>query len=95
VRKTQKRGAGCQRVPLDEVVDYFERQNLDVEAVHEALDRLADVRPRQSQVITMLYFSNYTLKETAALLQVSERTVQNDERFARAWLYGQLAEKQP
>src|SRR5438105_6797361 len=40
-RKTQKRGGGFRRLPLDDAVDYLERQNLAVEAVHEALDRLA------------------------------------------------------
>jgi RNA polymerase sigma factor (TIGR02999 family) len=91
-RRSQKRGANRQRVRLDEVVDYFERQNLAVEAVHEALEQLAAVRPRQSQVLTLRYFFAYTVPETAALIQVSEKTVQNDERFARAWLRRKLVE---
>jgi RNA polymerase sigma-70 factor (ECF subfamily) len=45
------RGGG-RRVPFDAVVDYFERQGLDVVAVHEALDRLAEPACRQAQVMT-------------------------------------------
>ena len=44
------------RVPLDLVVDYFEEQGLDVVAVHEALDRLAELNERQGQVMTLRYF---------------------------------------
>jgi RNA polymerase sigma factor (TIGR02999 family) len=94
-RNSQKRGGGFRRVHLDEAVDYVERQNLAGEAVREALDRLAAIRPRQCQVITMRHFCLYTVPETAALLQVSEKTVRNDERFARAWLLRELAVTSP
>jgi RNA polymerase sigma factor (TIGR02999 family) len=94
-RHAQKRGAGYRRVALDDVVDYFERRDLPVEAVREALDRLAEIRPRQSQVVTLRHFFRYTAEETAALLEISGRTVRNDERFARAWLRGELAEAAP
>ena len=42
-RAADRRGGGRRRVPLDPVVDYFEEQGLDVVAVHEALDRLAEL----------------------------------------------------
>ena len=42
-RAADRRGGGRRRVPLDVVVDYFEEQGLDVVAVHEALDRLAEL----------------------------------------------------
>ena len=48
-RAADRRGGNRRRVPLDAAVDYFEGQGLDVVAVHEALDRLAEVdggRPR-------------------------------------------------
>ena len=41
-RAAGRHGGGRQRVPLDLVVDYFESQGLDIVAVHEALDRLAE-----------------------------------------------------
>lgn len=90
-RRAQKRGGGWRRVPLDDIVDDFDRRNLLVEGVRDALDRLAAVRPRPSQVMTMRHFGRYTVQETAALLEVSEKTVKNDERFARAWLHRELA----
>jgi RNA polymerase sigma factor (sigma-70 family) len=77
-------------VPLDMVVDYFEEQDLDVVAVHEALDRLAELNERQAQVMTLRYFGGMTIPEVAAALDVSVVTVERDWRLARAWLSGHL-----
>jgi RNA polymerase sigma factor (TIGR02999 family) len=89
-RGTDRRGGGRRRVPLDSVVDYFEEQGLDVVAVHEALDRLAELDGRQAQVMTLRYFGGMTVPEVAAALEVSVVTVERDWRLARAWLAGQL-----
>jgi RNA polymerase sigma factor (TIGR02999 family) len=89
-RGADRRGGGRRRVPLDAVVDYFEGQGLDIVAVHEALDRLADVDGRQAQVMTLRYFGGLTVQEVAAALGVSVVTVERDWRVARAWLAGQL-----
>jgi RNA polymerase sigma factor (TIGR02999 family) len=89
-RAAGRRGGGRRRVPLDAVADYFEGQGLDIVAVHEALDRLAEVDGRQAQVMTLRYFSGMTVAEVAEALGVSVATVEQDWRLARAWLVGQL-----
>jgi RNA polymerase sigma factor (TIGR02999 family) len=89
-RAADRRGGGRRRVPLDAVVDYFQGQGLDLVAVHEALDRLAERDPRQAQVMTLRYFGGMTVAEVAAALGVSVVTVERDWRLARAWLVGQL-----
>jgi RNA polymerase sigma-70 factor, ECF subfamily len=89
-RAAGRRGGGRRRVPLDAVVDYFEGQGLDVVAVHEALDRLAELDGRQAQVMTLRYFGGMTVPEVAEALGVSGVTVERDWRLARAWLSGQL-----
>jgi RNA polymerase sigma factor (TIGR02999 family) len=86
------RGGGWRRVPLDHVVDYFEGQGLDIIAVHEALDRLAELNERQGQVMTLRYFGGLTVPEVAAALEVSVVTVERDWRLARAWMRDQLGE---
>ncbi len=92
-RAAGRRGGGRRRrVPLDAVVDYFEGQGLDVVAVHEALDRLADLDGRQAQVMTLRYFGGMTVPEVAEALGVAVVTVERDWRLARAWLVGQLGE---
>jgi RNA polymerase sigma-70 factor, ECF subfamily len=89
-RGAGRRGGGRRRVPLDAVVDYFEGQGLELLAVHEALDRLAERDERQAQVMTLRYFGGMTVPEVAAALGVSVVTVERDWRLARAWLVGEL-----
>ena len=91
-RAADRRGTGWRRVSLDSVIDYFEVRNLDIVAVHEALDRLAVMNDRQSQVMTLRYFGGLTVPEIASALGVSVVTVERDWRLARAWLRGQLRE---
>jgi RNA polymerase sigma-70 factor, ECF subfamily len=89
-RRAVRHGGGRRRVALDLVADYFEEQGLDVVAIHEALDRLAELNERQSQVMTLRYFGGLSVHEVAAALGVSVVTVERDSRLARAWLGGQL-----
>jgi RNA polymerase sigma factor (sigma-70 family) len=63
---------------------------VDVIALHEALDRLAEWNARQSQIITLKYFGGLTMAEVARSLGVSLVTVERDWRLARAWLGSQL-----
>jgi RNA polymerase sigma factor (TIGR02999 family) len=92
-RATARRCGGRRRIPLDAVVDYFADQGLDLVAVHEALDRLAGLHGRQSQVVTLRYFGGMTVPEIAAVLEVSVGTVERDWRIARAWLSNVLREE--
>ncbi len=91
-RAARRHGGGHRRVPLDGVLDHFQEQGVDVIAVHEALDRLAEWDHRQSQVMTLRYFGGLTVPEVAEVLGVSVVTVERDWRLARAWLRGELRE---
>jgi RNA polymerase sigma factor (TIGR02999 family) len=91
-RAADKRGGGQEHVPLDEALDYFARQSLDVLAVHEALDELAGLHARQGQVVELRFFGGYTVEEIAGLLEVSLSTVESDFRKAAAFLRGRLIE---
>jgi RNA polymerase sigma factor (TIGR02999 family) len=90
-RGAAKRGGGWQRVPLDDLVGYFEERHLDVVAVREALQRLAAVSEQQSEVISLRFFYGFKVEEIAELLSVSKSTVEKDLRLAKAWLHSQLA----
>jgi len=89
-RAAGRRSGKWERVPLDLVVEYFESQDLDVSAVHEAIVRLTALNERQGQAITLRYFGGLTVPEVAQALGVSVVTVERDCRIARAWLHGQL-----
>ncbi len=69
---------------------FFAALDRDPEAwgafLDEALDRLAAMNERASQVIQYRFYSGLTLDETAEVLGVSVKTVQRDWLSARAWL---------
>jgi DNA-directed RNA polymerase specialized sigma24 family protein len=52
------------------------------------------VAPRAAQTVQLRFFAGLSLTETAALLDVTTRTVERDWQFARAWLYRELNENQ-
>jgi len=58
--------------------------------VHEALDRLAQIDPRKADVVKMRMFVGLEVQEIAAALNASEKTVQRDWTFAKAWLSREL-----
>jgi len=60
--------------------------------VHEALERLAEIDPRKAEVVKMRMFVGLEVQEIAAALNASEKTVQRDWTFAKAWLSRELKE---
>ncbi len=92
-----KRGGGAARVPLaDELVESErcigpETSGLDLLALDEALARLAAGFERAARVIELRFFGELSVAQTAHALSVSERTVELDWSFARAWLQRELS----
>lgn len=89
-RKAEKRGGGVMAVTLDEALDDGGSPAADVLALHDALDELAQVAPRQAAVVETRFFGGFDVTETARLLEISEVTVTRDWRTARAWLAHRL-----
>lgn len=89
-RNSIKRGSGVATVELREDL-WVSEINLDaVGELDEALKELEALEPRQSAILEQHYFGGLSLKESAASLDVSVRTVKRDLRAARAWLACQL-----
>lgn len=84
-----RRGGGLQRVSLEEDAAIAERGETLL-ALDEALERLAAVSVRLSQVVECRFFGGLTEEETAEALGVTSRTVQRDWAKARGWLYLEL-----
>ena len=58
--------------------------------VHEALDRLALIDARKAEVVKMRVFVGMEVQEIAEVLGLSERSVQRDWVFSKAWLSREL-----
>jgi len=67
-----------------------EQRDEDLVALDDALDALARIDQRKSQVIEMRFFGGLSVDETAEALQVSADTVMRDWRLARVWLLREL-----
>lgn len=86
-RATRKRGGALRRMPLaDSDVALTSAHDEDVLAVHEALSELEREHPQHAELLQLRFFAGLSRAETAAALDVSEKTVERDWRFVKAWL---------
>lgn len=88
-----KRGGGWKRSDLDNVPDLSRPAGLADLALQEALEDLAKLSKRQSDVVTLRYYAGMSFPEVARALGVSLSTAESDFRIAKAWLYGRLKEE--
>ena len=90
-RATQKRGGEVHKIAI--TTDLATPESLgeaEIMAVHEALEGLARHDERMVQVVEMRYFAGMTEKETAAAMQITDRTVRRIWQRARVWLAAAL-----
>ncbi|HEU4890889.1 MAG TPA: sigma-70 family RNA polymerase sigma factor [Vicinamibacterales bacterium] len=90
-RNYQKRGGGAATVALDDVLIASPEPCADFVALDDALERLARVDSRKSQVIELRFFGGLSVEETAEALNVSAETVLRDWRLAKVWLLREIS----
>jgi RNA polymerase sigma factor (TIGR02999 family) len=88
-----KRGGENVRVELDDRLALSAQQSEDVLALHEALEQLEKLDPRQAQIVEMHYFAGNLVAEIAEVQGIAERTVKLELQTARLFLKRQLASK--
>ena len=81
-----KRGGNLQPVTLDEAMIVSPERAAEVVALDDALNCLAELDQRKSQIIELRFFGGLSIEETAEVLGVSTGTVMRDWTFAKAWL---------
>ena len=91
-RQSHKRGDGAKAISLDDVLAISPQPTADLVAVDDALNQLAKVDERKSQVVVLRFFGGLSVEETAEVLKVSPDTVARDWRLAKAWLRRELSE---
>ncbi len=94
-RQSHKRGGGVEPVLFDEALTVIPETSTDLVAVDDALNRLAKLDERKSQVVEMRFFGGLSVEETAQVLKVSPETVMRDWRLAKAWLLRALSGDTP
>lgn len=91
-KKTGKR-LGDARFAFEGFVGLRWQHDVDLVALDDALNDLAQVAPRQSRIVELRYFAGLTIEETAEILEVGTATVIRDWSMAKAWLYQQLRKR--
>ncbi|MBX7174186.1 MAG: sigma-70 family RNA polymerase sigma factor [Pyrinomonadaceae bacterium] len=89
-RKAEKRGGGQTILALDNVVSFFNTQNIEILELHEALEKLAQMDEKQAEIVELKFFGGLTNEETAEVLKISRSTVKREWEMARSWLYREL-----
>lgn len=90
-KNADKRGNNPEkRTYVDEMFSRDKTMVDELLEIDEALDRLAKLNSRLSNVVTMKFFGGMTVDEIAEALGVSESTVNRDWIKARGWLHKEL-----
>jgi len=90
-RKAEKRGGGnLDKITLSEAANFLQRQDVDLIALDDALETLAEFDAQQSKVIEYRFFGGLTIEETAHALGISPATVKREWTMAKAWLHREL-----
>jgi RNA polymerase sigma-70 factor, ECF subfamily len=89
----EKRGGGQPIATLDEAATVSSTKSEQLVALDEALQRLASIHRRKSDVVELRFFGGLSVEETAEVLKVSRLTVIRDWNFARAWLLAEMSGK--
>ncbi len=90
-RHAQKRGSDQIVLTLDEAIAVPAKTGTDLVAIDDALKTLALQDPRKSQIVELRFFGGLTIPETAAVVKVSEETVNRDWKLAKSWLRRELS----
>ena len=89
-RLADKRGAGARPVSLSGI-EAPDHDDVGVLELHEALEALQALDPRQARIVELRYFAGLGIEETAEAIDVSPATVKREWAVARAWLRRELA----
>jgi len=92
-RDSQKRGGKVVRIDVDPTQIGAATPGSDLVALHDALDALATLDARKSQVVELRYFGGLSVQEAAEVLQVSPETIMRDWKFAKLWLLRELTKQ--
>ena len=75
---------------LDQAVVPAELADVDLLELHDALEQLGKLDPRQARVVQLRFLGGLNVDEVAEVLGVSKRTVEGDWTHAKAWLRAEL-----
>lgn len=89
-KSAKKRGGRNVGFELEDTADAFNDSAIDLVALDEALQRLAEIDKTQHRLVELKFFGGMTTKQCAEVLGISERAAYYEWAHARAWLRSQI-----
>ena len=89
-KRSQKRGAGAERIDLANIEVAIETDDERLLLVHEALDKLAEHDVQAAELVKLRFFGGLTGQQAAEALGLAERTATRLWAYARAWLFREI-----
>jgi RNA polymerase sigma factor (sigma-70 family) len=86
----QARRPRPERLSITSAGQLGEKPDLDLLALHEALEELKTFDPLQERIVELRYFGGLSIEETAEVMGIGHATVERDWKMARAWLRRKL-----
>jgi RNA polymerase sigma-70 factor, ECF subfamily len=84
------RAGGMQRVEFEEGFVLSDERSKEVLALHDALENLETLDPRQAKVVELRYFGGFSVEEIGELLEMSPRSVKRHWALARIRLLQEM-----
>ena len=81
-----KRGGGQIRINLDDLDLAAAPADDNILLINEAVEELEKTDPEKARIVIMKFFGGMTNQEVAEHLGVTERTIERQWAYARAWL---------
>lgn len=88
--KSLKRGGNWGQRQLSDEVTFQLNEDQDVVALDDLLSTLAEWNPRQARIVELRFFGGMTMREIAAEMNLSPRTIEKEWGMARAWMRREL-----
>jgi RNA polymerase sigma factor (TIGR02999 family) len=90
-RRAAKRSGNYQSVTLEDAPALPRGRSVDLLALDDALQSLAQLDPLQSRIVELRFFGGLSIEETAGVLGMSAATVKRHWATARLWLHRELS----
>jgi RNA polymerase sigma factor (TIGR02999 family) len=83
-------GGNAERVDLDGLEIPQPAKDETLLELNAALDELQAQSPERAEIVKLRFFAGFSEPEIAALLNISERSVQRQWSYAKAWLFERI-----
>jgi RNA polymerase sigma factor (TIGR02999 family) len=87
-----KHGGGRRREDLDQAAPTVLPVPVDLLALDEALEKLAEEDPVKAELVKLRFFAGLDVADAARVLRISRATADRYWAYSRAWLYDAISQ---